>query len=113
MRKAKAMGYKVYLYYVSTESPEINKYRVELRVKNNGHSVPPDKIEKRYYRSLQLMYDAAEIAYQAFFFDNSKEEYDLVAHFKVQNEKKVWDNINKKKQTKWFRDYYKAAPQNL
>lgn len=54
MRKAQAAGYKVYLYFVSTESPEINKYRVALRVKEGGHNVPPDRIESRYYRfSLQ------------------------------------------------------------
>lgn len=37
MRRASAEGYKVYLYFVSTESPEINKYRVKLRVKEKGH----------------------------------------------------------------------------
>lgn len=50
MKQAKAEGYKVYLYFVSTENPEINKERVQLRVRNNGHDVPPDKIVSRYYR---------------------------------------------------------------
>lgn len=68
MRRAKEAGYKVYLYFVGTESPEINKYRVALRVKEGGHSVPNNKIETRYQRSMELLYDAAEIAYQAFFF---------------------------------------------
>lgn len=40
MQEAVAQGYKVYLYYVSTEDPEINKYRVNLRVTQGGHSVP-------------------------------------------------------------------------
>src|SRR5690606_17629996 len=71
MRRAAEKGYKVYLYFVSTESPEINKYRVKLRVANGGHDVPEDKIESRYYRSLSLLYTAAQIAYQAYFFDNS------------------------------------------
>ena len=50
MHRAAGQGYKVYLYYVGTESPEINKFRVEYRVTQGGHYVPPDTIEKRYYR---------------------------------------------------------------
>jgi len=33
MKKAKAAGYKIYLYFVATESPEINVMRVANRVK--------------------------------------------------------------------------------
>jgi predicted ABC-type ATPase len=66
MRQAVAAGYKVYLYFVATESPAINKYRVQLRVAQKGHQVPEDKIESRYFRSLGLLYQAAENAYQAF-----------------------------------------------
>ena len=36
MHEAKDKGYKVYLYFVSTESPEINIYRVQLRKDNSG-----------------------------------------------------------------------------
>ncbi|MEO6721713.1 MAG: hypothetical protein ABIN67_15195 [Ferruginibacter sp.] len=110
MRRANNDGYKVYLYFVSTESPEINKYRVALRVKNGGHGVPPDSIERRYYRSLNLLYDAGELAYQAFFFDNSKDDvpFELLAHFKKQGKKKKWDKISKTKQTNWFKKYYVA-----
>ncbi len=57
MRQAVNAGYKVYLYFVSTESPAINKYRVQLRVAQNGHDVPGDKIESRYYRSMELLYE--------------------------------------------------------
>lgn len=42
MRKAKKKGYKVYFYFVSTESPEINKFRVNYRVTQDGHNVPPE-----------------------------------------------------------------------
>lgn len=108
MSKAKAAGYKVYLYFVSTESPEINKFRVSLRVAEDGHDVPPAKIESRYYRSLGLMYKASQLAYQAFFFDNSKENepFKLVAHFKMHGKKKRWDKIRKSKISAWFKKYY-------
>jgi len=108
MKRAAEAGYKVYLYFVSTESPEINKYRVKLRVIEGGHDVPPDRIESRYYRSLDLIYDASEIAYQAFFFDNSlnDEPFKLVGHFKKNGKDKKWDELEEKDVAQWFKTHY-------
>lgn len=108
MKEARALGYKVYLYFVSTESPEINKARVVSRKAKGGHDVPEDLIEKRYYRSLELLFDACQIAYQAYFFDNSTDgkESQLFAHFKLIRNKKKWDKINMKKVPEWFKKYY-------
>lgn len=72
MLKAKKMGYRVYLYYVSTDSINIQKDRVRLRVLMNGHDVDEKKIEDRYYRSLDLVRDALESCVRAWFFDNSE-----------------------------------------
>lgn len=71
MRRAREAGYKVYLYFIATNSPEINKDRVRTRVKLGGHDVPPDRIENRYYRSLEQLPAALELCYHAFMFDNS------------------------------------------
>lgn len=108
MKEAKKKGYKVYLYFVSTESPEINKLRVESRRDQGGHNVPPDLIESRYYRSLDLLYEACQIAYQVYFFDNSieGEESDMFAHFKMEKGKKHWDEINVESVPAWFKKYY-------
>jgi len=108
MRQANAAGYKVYLYFVSTESPEINKFRVQARRAKKGHDVPEDKIVSRYYRSLDLLFDACQLAYQVFFFDNSVEGQNSVmfAHFELQKNRKKWDKINKKQVPVWFRKYY-------
>lgn len=108
MKQAKDAGYKVYLYFVSTEAPEINKYRVKVRTQLGGHDVPEVKIEQRYYRSLDLMYEAAQVAYQAFFFDNSKdgEYFRLFAHFKNTKGEKEWDPIDEASVPNWFIDYY-------
>lgn len=110
MQRAVAAGYKVYFYFVSTESATINQYRVALRVKQGGHFVAPDKIEKRYYRSLNLMYKAAQLAYQAFFFDNSIDDrpYRLAARFKMAGEKREWDVSDQKQWPEWFKQYYVA-----
>lgn len=108
MQQAVEAGYKVYLYFVSTESPEINKFRVKARKAKKGHDVPEEKIESRYYRSLELLYDAAQLAYQVFFFDNSVEGENsaMFAHFKMQRGKKEWDRINKRQVPVWFRKFY-------
>jgi len=36
-----------------------------------GHDVPNDKIVARYYRSLNLLFDAIRLSDRAFVFDNS------------------------------------------
>lgn len=108
MRLAAEAGYKVYLYFVGTESPEINKFRVALRVKEGGHHVPADRIEKRYLRSMQLLKEAADISYQGYFFDNSinNEPYRLVGHFKMVAGEKEWDAIPEDQVSIWLRRYY-------
>ena len=108
MQVAVAEGYKVYLYFVSTESPDINIFRVETRKQLGGHDVPSDKIVSRYYRSLDLLYEACQLAYQVFFFDNSEDgqESIMFAHFKKENDVKKWDPIDIKKVPTWFRRYY-------
>lgn len=114
MKEAKAAGYKVYLYFVSTESPEINKYRVKVRTQKGGHDVPEDKIKQRYYRSLELMFEAAQVAYQAYFFDNSKdgEDFRLFAHFKNVKGEKDWDSIDEDYVPNWFIEYYSKKIKN-
>ena len=62
MREAVQAGYKVYLYFVSTESPDINVFRVSARKKKGGHDVPENKIRSRYQRSMDNMFDASLIA---------------------------------------------------
>ena len=86
IRRAKAAGYFIRLIYVATESPEINKIRVAWRVEQGGHTVPPDKIESRYERSLKLAIEAARLVDRAYFIDNShniKSPTDTAAPFPV------------------------------
>ncbi|MFD2532984.1 hypothetical protein [Gracilimonas halophila] len=64
--------YTTYLYYIATESPEINIARVENRVAKGGHDVQKEKIRSRYYKSLELLFDALKTSDRAFLIDNSK-----------------------------------------
>lgn len=79
LKEARKAGYKVYLYYVATDSPEININRVGIRVAKNGHPVKSDIIRKRYYRSLELLLDTIKLSNRAYLFDNSGRYYELVA----------------------------------
>ena len=112
MKDAIKQGYKVYLYFVSTEDPEINIYRVkEVRVKQHGHDVPIDKIRSRYFRTMDLMYAASQLAYRSYYFDNSAEgkDFNLFASFKVTKDwEKKWDIREVSKVPIWFRNYYSA-----
>lgn len=71
-------GYKNYLYFISTESPIINIERVKQRVELGGHPVKKNKIEERYYRSLELLSEAISNTYRTFIFDNSKKAPTLI-----------------------------------
>lgn len=51
--KAKELGYKIYLYYIGVDSPEIAKERVRNRVLKGGHDISSEVIKKRYYESLE------------------------------------------------------------
>ncbi len=110
MKEAARLGYKVYLYFVSTESPHINTFRVLARKTKGGHDVPTDKIISRYYRSLELLSDASQIAYQAYYFDNSEDgkDFKMFAHFKRTDKKLKWDKRNRKNDPVWFTKYYSA-----
>lgn len=76
LMQAQSLGYRTYLYFVATDDPTINISRVRNRVKLGGHSVPEDKIEQRYHRSLDLLMDAVRNTNRAYIFDNSGDNAD-------------------------------------
>ena len=78
MRQAKAAGYEVRLFFITTQSPEINKARVGQRVQAGGHAVPEDKIVSRYERAMRLLPQALQAADKGLVFDNSFEEPKLI-----------------------------------
>lgn len=93
LKYVKETGFTTYLYYIATESPDINIARVSNRVAKGGHDVDVEKIKSRYFRSLELLLDALKTADRAFLIDNSKrsnfvileKEYDGIGYPKVEN----------------------------
>ena len=100
MKEAKIKGFKTYLYFVSTESPEINVGRIQTRVAQGGHDVPVDKIKSRYKKSLGLLAEAIKLVDRAFIFDNSGEETLLLAE-KDEGELEIFE----KSVPRWFDTY--------
>lgn len=86
---ARDKGYKIYLYFICTVSPEINKARVRQRAALGGHDVPQDKILKRYFESLKLLPQLIPLSNRCFLFDNSAlaSHINLVAE--IENGKKL------------------------
>lgn len=72
-------GYRVYLYFVCIDDPSVNISRVHDRVIKGGHGVSADKIEERYYRTLELLHQMLRLSYRAYLFDNSGKSMKLIA----------------------------------
>lgn len=79
LAQARQLGYRTYLYFVATEDPSINISRVRNRVQLGGHPVPEDKVQSRYYRSLDLLLSAIRLTDRAYIFDNSGEAQAWIA----------------------------------
>lgn len=107
INKAKDLGYKIHLYYIGIDNPEIVKERVKNRVARGGHGISPEIIEKRYYESLQnlekLIYqcDSIEI------YDNSEK---FIRIFYYENKQIYINNIEK---VNWITEKLKSLINNL
>jgi predicted ABC-type ATPase len=102
LEEAKKSGYKVYLYYVATEDPEINISRVKIRVAQNGHPVPAETIKNRYFKSLKLLKKAIKSTDRAYIFDNSGQKAELIAEITDGSNVKV---AQPKDTPNWFVKY--------
>lgn len=98
IEKGKANGYKTYLYFVCLDSPELNKARVKERFNKGGHDVPPELIESRYKKTLDLSYTVAQSVDKAYFIDNS-DKPKLIAKM----EKGILTVLDKNP-PKWFKE---------
>lgn len=71
LRRAKAMGYEVWVLHVGVDSPDLSVARVAHRVGVGGHGVPEGKIRVRYDRCEPLIRQAALLADKGLVYDNS------------------------------------------
>lgn len=71
VEKAKAKGYFVRLFFVSTSHPSINASRITHRVLEGGHEVPISKIISRYDKSILNCCALSKIVDRLYIYDNS------------------------------------------
>lgn len=75
LRKAHEAGFFIRLFYVCTQSPEINVARIAKRYMNGGHEVPISKVISRYFKSLEQAKQAITFVDRAYIYDNSIEDH--------------------------------------
>lgn len=83
IKRAKERNYFIRIFFVSTNSPEINSSRVAKRVMEGGHDVPINKIISRYSKSIMNCSLVSQIVDRAYIYDNSYEFKDPKLMFKV------------------------------
>lgn len=71
IRRAKEAGFFIRVFFIGTDTPEINALRVTRRVLEGGHEVPIGKIIKRYFSSMRMCVYAAVLADRLYVNDNS------------------------------------------
>ena len=102
--KAKEQGYTITLLFFWLNNIELAKERVKTRVKEGGHNIPEDVIERRYLKGIYNLFDIyLPIVDSTLIFDNSFGKHELIAH-KIGNDKITKVDINKFNQLKKFYD---------
>lgn len=79
---AKSNNYKVYLYFIGTETPIMNLERVKDRIKKGGHAVEGEKVEKRYFLTMELLMDILKKVDETYLWDNSGIKHKFLGNIK-------------------------------
>ena len=72
LTRARKLGYRIMVFHISVEYPDLSVARVQARVTEGGHDVPEEKIRNRYARNGSLIRKAVLLADMAHVFDNSR-----------------------------------------
>lgn len=96
IKKAKADGYFIRLFFVGTDSPTINAGRIAKRVMEGGHDVPISKIISRYSKSIANCCVCSTLVDRVYLYDNSIDFAEPTLLFRISNGKilKQYSQIN-------------------
>lgn len=67
-------GYFVLLIFVGLTNVELSILRVQTRVAENGHAVPPDRLLRRFPKTQRAISAASNVADASIFTDNSRDK---------------------------------------
>ncbi|MCF6360189.1 MAG: zeta toxin family protein [Cyclobacteriaceae bacterium] len=100
VRKAQQQQYEVVLLFLTLDSVELAIQRVRTRVKEGGHNIPINVIERRYKNGLRNLFKIyIPIVNKWLIVNNSSEKFEFIAEgiedeIIVKNEK-YWSELNK------------------
>lgn len=90
VKRAKGMGYEVFLLFFWLPSPDVAIERVAARVAAGGHNIPTDVIVRRYWLGLQNLFNIfAPIVDNWSLYDNSGDVSAIVENSVVVDSKKL------------------------
>lgn len=102
--EARAKGYNVSVLFFWLRDVSLAKERVKTRVKEGGHNIPEDIIERRYERGIVNLFDLfLPIIEEGMIFDNSEGQSILIAE-KVKDELTIIDT----QRFSLLKDYYES-----
>ncbi len=88
MQAAKNKGFKITTIFIGLSSAELSHLRVQQRVTEGGHNVPPEDIERRYPKIIKNFPEMLKISDISAVFDNSgKNPFKLIF---LMDESKFW-----------------------
>ena len=70
MRKAKANGFTIKMYYIFVDSIDTAKQRVRDRVAKGGHGIPEELIELRYAKTFERLKEAIPLCDNVTIYNN-------------------------------------------
>lgn len=73
IRRARAAGYRVVLYYIGVATPEDALHRIAHRVAVGGHPIDEQTVRRRYRASLRNLSHALPLCHEAVLLDNTVE----------------------------------------
>ncbi|CAM3680422.1 zeta toxin family protein [Flavobacterium chungbukense] len=92
VKKAQNQGYFVTLIFFWLSSVELAKQRVKIRVKEGGHNIPEDVIERRYERGIKNFFEIyLNNCDNVMLFDNSNKLPILIAEKEMNEEIQIID----------------------
>ena len=99
IRKAYSLGYRVRLFYIGVDSPEVALARIRHRVQVGGHDIRPEDVERRFSASISALGEVLSYTHEAVVLDNTDGFVHLAAW---KNGTLCWWSSEKAKVHPWF-----------
>lgn len=80
VKRAKEIGYRIVLYYIGVESPEIAINRIKHRTSIGGHHISDQAVRRRWDSSLDNLMQILHLSDEAILLDNTF-EFVPIAHW--------------------------------